>query len=569
MNVKHFSIKNYRAIKEIDISLRYSLIPIIGINESGKTSILQAILAFDFRRDKYNRGEHLEYQNKYSTVDTIDSSVSATLTLTKEEIENLITSININTDSEDYMTLSKFNDRTQFILTRELSNNKEYKYINDNLTEDSVKKATSFLKNKFPVILYFDDFTDRVPKSITFKDSYVVDGKLTKGRKREWQEIIEEIFKRSGQENINETQKPLQTYMSVDDEDRKTGILLDIESMLNDVIISEWKNLKNIGGDLTDDSTNLELILENSPDSEFKFKVKDLSNNQSKGRIFTINARSKGFQWFFNYMVKLKFNPNYSGDGLENALFLLDEPGSYLHSSAQIELLKELKKVSSNNQVIFCTHSQFLLDPKTIELGSIKIAEKTGSEVESFNFGDYKTKGNEGALTPIYQALNLNFAHDFMGNIVILEGITDFYLFELLKEYNHINKNIKFIPGAGAENSLSLVSIAVAFAKNRLVLLDNDSDGKKAKTKYTKYFGDSIKDNIHFYNVKNNFKLESFLNTENKEQLRLMFDCKDIKKSLSFLYYSKNKKEQKSFIQSIAKNNDLTLILKEIKKIFD
>jgi predicted ATP-dependent endonuclease of OLD family len=50
MNVKHFSIKNYRAIKEIDISLRYSLIPIIGINESGKTSILQAILAFDFRR---------------------------------------------------------------------------------------------------------------------------------------------------------------------------------------------------------------------------------------------------------------------------------------------------------------------------------------------------------------------------------------------------------------------------------------------------------------------------------------------------------------------------------------
>jgi predicted ATPase len=66
-------------------------------------------------------------------------------------------------------------------------------------------------------------------------------------------------------------------------------------------------------------------------------------------------------------MVKLKFNPNYSGDTLENALFLLDEPGSYLHSSAQIELLKELKKVSNNNQVIFCTHSQFLLDPKTIE----------------------------------------------------------------------------------------------------------------------------------------------------------------------------------------------------------
>lgn len=566
MNVKHFSIKNYRAIKEIDISLRYSLIPIIGINESGKTSILQAILAFDFRRDKYNKGEHLEYQNKYSTVDTTDSSVSATLNLTQQEIESLIADININTDSEDYNALSKFNNETQFILIRELSNNNEYKYINNDLTEQTTNKVTCFLKNKFPFVLYFDDFTDRVPQSIEFKDTYATDGKLTRGRKREWQEIIEEVFKRSNQENLNETQKPLQTYMSVDNEDRKTDILSDIQSILNDVIISEWKNLKNTGGNLADDSTNLELILENKSNSVFKFKVKDKSNS-NKSRTFSINSRSKGFQWFFNYMVKLKFNPNYSGDTLENALFLLDEPGSYLHSSAQIELLKELKKVSNNNQVIFCTHSQFLLDPKTIELGSIRIAEKTGSEVKSFNFGDCKAKRDKGALTPIYQALNLNFAHDFMDDIVILEGITDFYLFELLKKYKHISQHIKFIPGAGAENSSSLISIAIAFAENFLVLLDNDIDGKKAKIRYTEYFGDSIKNNIHFYNTKNSFKLESFLNAENKRQLKLISNCKDVKKSLSFLYYSKKNKEQKKFIQSIAKNDSLVLIIKVINQI--
>jgi CO dehydrogenase/acetyl-CoA synthase epsilon subunit len=35
-----------------------------------------------------------------------------------------------------------------------------------------------------------------------------------------------------------------------------------------------------------------------------------------------------------------------------------------------------------------------------------------------------------------------------MGDIVILEGITDFYLFELLKKYKHISQHIKFIPGA-------------------------------------------------------------------------------------------------------------------------
>jgi hypothetical protein len=89
----------------------------------------------------------------------------------------------------------------------------------------TTNKVTRFLKNKFPFVLYFDDFTDRVPQSIEFKDTYATDGKLTKGRKKEWQEIIEEVFKRSNQENLNKTQKPLQAYMSVDNEDRKTDIL--------------------------------------------------------------------------------------------------------------------------------------------------------------------------------------------------------------------------------------------------------------------------------------------------------------------------------------------------------
>jgi hypothetical protein len=81
--------------------------------------------------------------------------------------------------------------------------------------------------------------------------------------------------------------------MSVDNEDRKTDILSDIQSILNDVIISEWKNLKNTGGNLADDSTNLELILENKSNSVFKFKVKDKSNS-NKSRTFSINSRSKG-----------------------------------------------------------------------------------------------------------------------------------------------------------------------------------------------------------------------------------------------------------------------------------
>jgi predicted ATP-dependent endonuclease of OLD family len=67
MIIKQFRIQNYRAIKDTSISLNYRLNPIIGVNESGKTTILQAILCFDKQRDRYNVGKHLKFQNKYST----------------------------------------------------------------------------------------------------------------------------------------------------------------------------------------------------------------------------------------------------------------------------------------------------------------------------------------------------------------------------------------------------------------------------------------------------------------------------------------------------------------------
>jgi predicted ATP-dependent endonuclease of OLD family len=58
-----FTIKNYRAITgplEIDVNKK-TLIPIIGINESGKTTILQAIFSFDYYNDEFNQeGRHLK-----------------------------------------------------------------------------------------------------------------------------------------------------------------------------------------------------------------------------------------------------------------------------------------------------------------------------------------------------------------------------------------------------------------------------------------------------------------------------------------------------------------------------
>ncbi len=552
MKIQKFIIENYRAIEKVELLLNFSINPIIGINEAGKTSILKAILCFDRTRDKFNGGDHLVYQNNYVTTQNKSCNISAIIKLDKQEIKELISKLNLQTSTIDFNECQKFNENTEFILSRNLSTLK-YSYKNEKILDITNEKITSLLVSKIPYILYFDDFADRVPEEIEFPSEFVINKKLSKSKIRDWQEIIQEIFKRADTESIEDgnEQETLISYLKVKDTDTKADILSDVQDTLNREIIKEWKRIKKSGNNFADDSDKLELVIVNEKNN-FKFKVKDKSNN-NKTRTFDISERSKGFQWFFNYMIKLKFNPNYKGK-LENTIFLLDEPGSYLHSSAQSELLKELQSVSQKNTIIYCTHSQFLLNPEIIKLGSIKIAEKKDATIKLKSFGEFKNKNDKGALSPIYQALNLNFANDFVGKIIITEGITDYYFFKILQTNTElINKKINFIPSSGASQSSALISLAISFSENFLIFLDNDKAGKGALKKYSKEFGDEIKNNIIIYHEnKKSFLLEDFLSKEDTEELLNITNSIDPKRALSFLFYD-YKNIQENFITNLSK----------------
>ena len=68
MRFTGFHIKNYKAIEDLLIVLNNTLIPLIGINESGKTLILQAILAFDKTEGQLPR--RLSFEPKTDTKET-------------------------------------------------------------------------------------------------------------------------------------------------------------------------------------------------------------------------------------------------------------------------------------------------------------------------------------------------------------------------------------------------------------------------------------------------------------------------------------------------------------------
>ncbi len=280
MKISKFIIKNYRAIEFIELNLNYSINPIIGINEAGKTSVLRAILAFDKTRDKFGNGEHLEYQNKYLTKATKNSEIEAYIFLEKKEIENLIEKLKLKTDTTDFKILKKYNSKIEFILTRKLSDdNKNYFYENGELSPEVNNRIKRYLITNLPYILYFDDFADRVPEEIEFPAEFQKNGRLSRSKTRDWQEIIREIFKRADTEGIDEdvNEIPLQTYLNIKNKDKKNDILSDVEDTLNKEIINEWKRIKKSGASFADDSDKLQLVLSNE-NNVFEFKVRDKSH---------------------------------------------------------------------------------------------------------------------------------------------------------------------------------------------------------------------------------------------------------------------------------------------------
>jgi len=86
--------------------------------------------------------------------------------------------------------------------------------------------------------------------------------------------------------------------------------------------------------------------------------------NTRHGVTTGFDQRSSGFVWFFSFLVwfnQLKKNI------AENLIILLDEPGLSLHASAQADLLRYIEeRLAPNYQVVYTTHSPFMLDPSNL-----------------------------------------------------------------------------------------------------------------------------------------------------------------------------------------------------------
>lgn len=567
MKYEKFIIENYRAIEHIELRLDSSLIPIIGLNESGKTTIFNALLAFDNHNDE-RFPEAINSVNTYAQ--QADGSVTAFLQLNDEEAQHISrldptvlknwyrtwSRADLTPQQKGYIKLTRSLTTQDYSLALKLYNIEEINY--PSATSEPANQIIKYILNRLPSMIYFADFIDRVPKTIKYEAIANTNLSNIPTEANEWTSILDKLFEKAGYD-IEAFLEKSEHELDQDYEGFQTHeeIIVNVEKHLNQAIAHEWMRL--VDSETTSRIPyQIKLIYSRSRDFDqaknfqkiehtFKIRLYDyFDQSRPEPSPFELNDRSKGFLWFANFVLKVRFSPEFKR-AQSGTIFLLDEPGAYLHSSAQEELLDVLVNISESSTILYATHLPQLLDPTKIRIFDCRVSYRDDWKIKLDKYGELPSQENVGPLTTLYEALQLKltgFIHPHSSDpFVITEGITDFYAFLMVKEHTSIFDNLKFylIPGSGVTKLQNLISLAIAWSPVYAVIFDKDTEANKAIARYKNDFDEEHAQRywIQLENVKGdkNVAVERLFSDDDKKRIEDLTGV-EIKKAIPILFFS-------------------------------
>lgn len=202
-----------------------------------------------------------------------------------------------------------------------------------------------------------------------------------------------------------------------------------------------------------------------------------------------LENRSAGLQWFLSFFLVFTYE---SEDTHEDAIVLLDEPGHSLHPLAQRDLTGFFNNLAKTNQLIFTTHSPFMIDADRLDRVRKVYVGEDGSTKASSDLGitkDAKGLKDKGATYAVHSALNLTVTESLLLGCepIIVEGPSDQHYLTAIKTILIGKRKIApkselvFPPSGGAKTAKVIASI-LSGRDDVLpkVLLDSDAAGKQA-----------------------------------------------------------------------------------------
>jgi len=529
MKYKEFQIENFKGIENIIVNLDKSpdanIYTFIGLNESGKTTILEAINFFSPSDKGLSAlelpGASIKDYNSLIPIskrDNFNGTVKIIVTI-KLEDEDLIKINNFTAQNTDFKSVKPL---AQIVYYRyyHFKNSKfvesETKWsgfdgiLKSSLTDDYTRISKYHMQSNYllhdycntliPSIIYFPNFLFDFPSKIYLENKEPL--KLTP-KESFYLELIQDILF-SLKNDTDYKHHIIDRAKSKDKNDERNldHLLKKMNKQVTDIVFDAWnkifkRNIKNtvivIKCDVEEDGrTYLEFEID-GPDG-----------------IYQINEKSLGFRWFFTFLLFTQFRPNRK-DAPQNVIFLFDEPASNLHSEAQKQLLKSFESLTKNCKIIYTTHSHHLVNPYWLESTyvvnneGLKIEDpesynitKTNVTIQPYREFVIKHPKNTAYFQPVLDVLDYSPSNlESLSNCILMEGKNDFYTMAYFQEIILSKaEKLNITPSTGAGNLDTLISLYIGWGKEFVILLDSDKEGLIQKKRYIDKFGIIVESKI-------------------------------------------------------------------------
>jgi len=309
----------------------------------------------------------------------------------------------INTTSSLIKELTKKTDKSdrEVTLLQDLKN----AFPNGNATAE----ANAILNKLLPYFIYFPQYDlMRGEVSLTKLAEDKAQNKLTMGDR-----IFISLLEMAGT-----------TIEEIQSINKFEPLITKLEAVSNRIsreIFSYWSQNKHLKVEFRFDNARSE----DPPPFNTGYVFRTRINNTRHGVTVSFDERSTGFVWFFSFLVWFSQVKKNFGN---NLIILLDEPGLSLHAKAQADLLRYFEeKLTPIYQVIYSTHSPFMIDPNNL-LG-VRTVEDTmrGEEVLGTKVTGEVLTTDKDTLFPLQAALGYDIAQTlFVGeNVLLVEGPSD------------------------------------------------------------------------------------------------------------------------------------------------
>jgi hypothetical protein len=503
MRPRAFRIRDFKSIRDSGVcNLSGDNITVLaGQNEAGKTAILTALRDFDLESGE--DPETADYEPDDERQDSapsvsvqFDSNPKALLAALSSEDLHIPASAKNHLERNTTFWITRNLRLGQYVLDPEFAAAwGAQKDIGGEAQAESGQLANAqqkpepeldaeefadWLRNHWPIFVYFDSFQDFLPRQVDFSvlkpPKVTAPPQTTPGAAKTPSPKPPAAVK----DFITLADLDLERIARLAENDKSLGNYLHSRSAaITGDFLTYWKQKAD-----SDETVEIRVKAIGSALGALKlaFYVHDKSDQFP-------DQRSKGFLWFLSFYLKLAAAKK--SDPQRNRLLLIDEPGSYLHARAQRDVLHLFEsRIADSSAILYSTHSPYLMPSDRMH--RLRIVLKTtasGTKIlDRLTHPALRGEKHADSLSPVIAAIGLDISQSITFNKkrnLFVEGISDLMYLSTWASMLRMdfNENFNIFPGSSATTIPTLASLFIGWGFKFVTLLDNDQQGKSTRDK--------------------------------------------------------------------------------------